>query len=85
MVGPLGVVPPGEQKHLFQNKLAQVWMNKYITDTDERVMFPSQLSDVVSSLPGVSVFINNKPGNIFFKLLGTRSPKGVRPSPISYG
>lgn len=46
---------------------------KHITHTDENVILLSPLINVVSDRPDVSDFIQDTPGNVFFKRLGTRS------------
>lgn len=58
------------QKRLFQNKFVLVRGSKYITNTDESSMFPSQLINIICVTPGVSDFINDRLGNIFYNLLG---------------
>lgn len=45
-------------------------MSKDITDTDENVMLPSQLVDVVSGTLGTSDFINERPGKVFSDRFG---------------
>lgn len=42
-------------------------------DTDENIMFSSQLSDVVFGKPDVLDLINDRRGIVFSKRLGTRS------------
>lgn len=54
-----------------------VRVSKYLTGTDENVVDPSQLSDSVFDIPGVSNFINNRQKNVFSKRLETRSSTKV--------
>lgn len=49
--------------------------NKYTTDTDENEILSSQLMNTVSDTPGVLDFMNDSPGNVFFKRLGNRLVK----------
>lgn len=58
-----------------------VWVNYYTTDTDGRVMTPSQLITQSLDVPDVSKFINDKSGNVLLEPLRTLSPTSVT-SPI---
>lgn len=44
------VVSNDGKKHVFQNNLAMVSVNKFITGTDKRTMSLSQFIDIVSSI-----------------------------------
>lgn len=43
-----------------------VWANKSIVGADEIKMSPFELVNVVSGMLGVSDFIKDRPGNVFF-------------------
>lgn len=47
--------------------------SKYIPDTNESTKFHSQLINDVSNISNVSDLINNRPGDVFLKRLGTTS------------
>lgn len=53
-------------------------VSTYITDPDESTLSPSQLSITVSTLPGISGFVKDKPKNTFRELLGTKSHKKTK-------
>lgn len=53
-------------------------MHKYITDTDENMIFLSQLIRVVSGRPGVSDVTNKRPGNVRGQVVSSRRTQEVR-------
>lgn len=44
-----------------------VWLNKYITVTDENRKVSSQFSNVVFGMPNVSTFMDDEQGSVLFK------------------
>lgn len=63
----------GDQKP-YLKYLVPLRVSKYTTNTDETVMLPSQLTNSVFGTPGVSTFVNDRPGVIFLKRLWTIPP-----------
>lgn len=59
----------GERTKIFSSRQPQV--DKDITDADENVISLSRHINTVSDIRNVSNFINNRPGNIFFKRMRT--------------
>lgn len=56
---------------LCQNSLVSVQVGRYVTGTHENVTLSSQLTNVGSGITGVSHFVNDRTGNVFFNRLGT--------------
>lgn len=61
---PDRLIPDRVQKHLFQSNT---------TDTDESVMFPSQLITTTSGRRDFSTFINDRPRYLFVRRIGMKS------------